>query len=159
MNDIRNIKQQLQKENKFDLILMDPPWENKHVKRTLKRRKLQSYTSDTIDGDKSDNTYEMLENGAIGNQLPIPELLKDNGYEQYEISAFSKQNHACEHNLNYWEFGDYLGVGCGASGKITTNSKQVIRTEKVKHPKGYLEAKNNYGQTGFILACANFYYP
>ncbi|ASK77894.1 YggW family oxidoreductase [Paraphotobacterium marinum] len=72
------------------------------------------------------------------------ELLKDNGYEQYEISAFSKQNHACEHNLNYWEFGDYLGVGCGASGKITTNSKQVIRTEKVKHPKGYLEAKNNY---------------
>ena len=103
MNDIRNIKQQLQKENKFDLILMDPPWENKHVKRTLKRRKLQSYSSDTIDGDKSDNTYEMLENDAIGSQLPIPELLKDNGIVVIYCTNSRKHQRALEQWLKDWK--------------------------------------------------------
>ena len=102
MNDIRNIKQQLQKENKFDLILMDPPWENKHVKRTLKRRKLQSYSSDTIDGDKSDNTYEMLENDEIGSQLPIPQLLKDNGILVIYCTNSRKHQRALEQWLKDW---------------------------------------------------------
>jgi len=70
------------------------------------------------------------------------ELLAEAGYQQYEISAYSKPEFQCQHNLNYWKFGDYLGIGCGAHGKITDTEKQVIyRTIKVKHPKGYLDKK------------------
>lgn len=68
------------------------------------------------------------------------QLLSDAGYKQYEISAFSKADKQCQHNLNYWQFGDYLGIGCGAHGKITdTLSNKIYRTVKVKHPKGYLD--------------------
>ena len=67
-------------------------------------------------------------------------LLNQAGYQQYEISAYSKPQYQCQHNLNYWKFGDYLGIGCGAHGKITDVNKQTIhRTVKVKHPKGYLD--------------------
>lgn len=73
-------------------------------------------------------------------------LLSDAGYQQYEISAFRlvKENEIddkqCQHNLNYWRFGDYLGIGCGAHGKITDIKKGIIqRMVKVKHPKGYLD--------------------
>jgi oxygen-independent coproporphyrinogen-3 oxidase len=67
-------------------------------------------------------------------------LLEDAGYKQYEISAYSKPEYQCKHNLNYWRFGDYLGIGCGSHGKITDVEQQKIyRTIKVKHPKGYLD--------------------
>ncbi|MBA6296736.1 radical SAM family heme chaperone HemW [Colwellia sp. MB02u-9] len=67
-------------------------------------------------------------------------LLNQAGYQQYEISAYSKPEFQCQHNLNYWKFGDYLGIGCGAHGKITDVEEQTIyRTVKVKHPKGYLD--------------------
>ena len=67
-------------------------------------------------------------------------LLADAGYQQYEVSAFSQSGKQCQHNLNYWQFGDYLGIGCGAHGKITDVESGVIhRTVKVKHPKGYLD--------------------
>lgn len=78
------------------------------------------------------------------------ELLSQAGYEQYEISAYSKPGHRCQHNLNYWQFGDYLGIGCGAHGKITvktsepSSSVEVIRTEKIKHPKGYMDLTKPY---------------
>ena len=79
------------------------------------------------------------------------ELLKAAGYEQYEISAYAKRTdnspkqHQCRHNLNYWKFGDYLGIGCGAHGKITDiASGRIIRTEKVKHPKGYMDMTKPY---------------
>lgn len=72
-------------------------------------------------------------------------LLKEAGYEQYEISAFSKANFQCQHNLNYWQFGDYLGIGCGAHGKISdAANNKVIRTVKVKHPKGYLDKNRSH---------------
>ena len=68
------------------------------------------------------------------------ELLAQAGYQQYEISAFSKPEFQCQHNLNYWQFGDYLGIGCGAHGKITdAKNNAIFRTIKVKHPKGYLD--------------------
>lgn len=67
-------------------------------------------------------------------------LLAENGYLQYEISGYSKPGFECQHNLNYWSFGDYLGIGCGAHGKITLPlENKVIRTTKIKHPKGYLD--------------------
>lgn len=75
-------------------------------------------------------------------------LLADAGYQQYEISAFSlttaEKNRQCQHNLNYWSFGDYLGIGCGAHGKITDVTTGLIqRTVKVKHPKGYLDSSRD----------------
>ncbi|MBY5921800.1 radical SAM family heme chaperone HemW [Ferrimonas balearica] len=66
-------------------------------------------------------------------------MLEAAGYRQYEISAWAQPGYQCEHNLNYWRFGDYLGIGCGAHGKITRADGSLLRTVKVKHPKGYLE--------------------
>jgi oxygen-independent coproporphyrinogen-3 oxidase len=78
-------------------------------------------------------------------QLEGQRLLAAHGYEQYEISAYSLAGHQCQHNLNYWRFGDYLGIGCGAHGKITELSTGLItRTEKVKHPKGYMDLSKPY---------------
>lgn len=72
-------------------------------------------------------------------------LLADAGYEQYEISAYSKPEYQCKHNLNYWKFGDYLGIGCGSHGKITDVEQQkIVRTIKVKHPKGYLDKNREH---------------
>ena len=72
-------------------------------------------------------------------------ILEAAGYEQYEVSGYSKAGYQCQHNLNYWRFGDYLGIGCGAHGKITLPAQnKLIRTEKVKHPKGYMEESQPY---------------
>ncbi len=67
-------------------------------------------------------------------------LLAEKGYRQYEISAYSKPGFECQHNINYWSFGDYIGIGCGAHGKFTLPlENKIIRTTKIKHPKGYLD--------------------
>lgn len=72
-------------------------------------------------------------------------LLAQAGYQQYEISGYSRPEHQCQHNLNYWRFGDYLGIGCGAHGKITDpDTARVMRTEKVKHPRGYMDLAKDY---------------
>ncbi len=72
-------------------------------------------------------------------------LLAAAGYQQYETSAYAKPGFQCQHNLNYWRFGDYLGIGCGAHGKITLlASQQIHRTVKVKHPKGYMDLSKPY---------------
>ena len=63
--------------------------------------------------------------------------LAELGYERYEVSAFSKDGKMCEHNKNYWMFGDFLGIGAGAHGKLTTESG-VMRTANVRTPKSYL---------------------
>lgn len=61
------------------------------------------------------------------------------GYSQYEISAYAQVDKQCRHNLNYWQFGDYLGIGAGAHDKITDMAQQTItRCWKVKHPDAYL---------------------
>jgi len=72
-------------------------------------------------------------------------LLTQAGYQQYEISGYAKPGYQCQHNLNYWRFGDYLGIGCGAHGKVTDAKTGVItRTEKVKHPRGYMDIIKPY---------------
>lgn len=72
-------------------------------------------------------------------------LLTNAGYQQYETSAYAKPGFQCQHNLNYWRFGDYLGIGCGAHGKITRPAtNDIIRTVKVKHPKGYMDLTKPY---------------
>lgn len=78
------------------------------------------------------------------------------GYVQYEISAYAKPGFECQHNLNYWRFGDYLGIGCGAHGKVTDLSQQqIIRTEKVKHPKGYMDLTKAYLTKQWQVASAD----
>jgi len=64
--------------------------------------------------------------------------LAEQGYLQYEISAYAKLDKQCQHNLNYWKFGDYLGIGAGAHSKITTNNK-ITRFHKPNHPNVYLQ--------------------
>lgn len=72
-------------------------------------------------------------------------LLKQAGFHQYEISGYCRPGFECQHNLNYWRFGDYLGIGCGAHGKITdVANHEIYRTVKVKHPRGYMELARPY---------------
>lgn len=72
-------------------------------------------------------------------QLACQAILAQHGFSQYEISAYSKPGLQCQHNLNYWRFGDYLGVGAGAHGKISMAlPQQIIRSSKPKHPEHYL---------------------
>ena len=66
-------------------------------------------------------------------------LLAAAGYRQYEVSAYAREGRRCRHNLNYWQFGDYLGVGAGAHGKLTAGGV-VRRRARHKHPRAYLEA-------------------
>ena len=69
------------------------------------------------------------------------DLLADAGYVQYEISAYGKDGRQCRHNVNYWEFGDYLGIGAGAHGKLSNRSEQRIeRYWKIRQPRAYLDA-------------------
>ncbi|MGL4735778.1 MAG: radical SAM family heme chaperone HemW [Enterovibrio sp.] len=77
-----------------------------------------------------DTLWEIFEQGAA--------LLQEAGFVQYETSAFCKPGFECQHNLNYWRFGDYLGIGCGAHGKIT--QEQITRTVKTSQPTRYLAA-------------------
>jgi oxygen-independent coproporphyrinogen-3 oxidase len=66
-------------------------------------------------------------------------LLAQHGYQRYEISAFAQSEHRCRHNLNYWQFGDYLGIGAGAHGKITDATQgSVHRYQKTRKPEDYL---------------------
>ena len=68
-------------------------------------------------------------------------LLAQAGYEQYEISAYAKNKQRARHNINYWQFGDYLGIGAGAHGKITQPKQaRIIRLWKTRLPKHYLDA-------------------
>ncbi len=71
-------------------------------------------------------------------QEKIEEFLAAHGYENYETSAFAKKNQQCQHNLNYWTFGDYLGIGAGAHSKLSFHDK-IIRQSRHKHPKRYME--------------------
>jgi len=73
-------------------------------------------------------------------QIDSQELLATRGYEQYEVSAYARSGRRSRHNLNYWEFGDYLGIGAGAHGKLTRLDQGgiVVRTTRVKQPREYL---------------------
>jgi putative oxygen-independent coproporphyrinogen III oxidase len=67
--------------------------------------------------------------------------LQEHGFNQYEVSAYAKDQKRCLHNLNYWQFGDYLGIGAGAHGKLTDMNGQAIeRLSKTRHPDDYMAA-------------------
>jgi putative oxygen-independent coproporphyrinogen III oxidase len=80
------------------------------------------------------------EDAAWRIQTAGQKLLADSGYVQYEVSAYARQGKRCRHNLNYWLFGDYLGIGAGAHGKLSVELPQrILRTVKPKQPREYLE--------------------
>ncbi|MGI9276060.1 MAG: radical SAM family heme chaperone HemW [Endozoicomonas sp.] len=73
------------------------------------------------------------------------EQLKQAGFLQYEISAYSRQGRQAAHNLNYWQFGDYIGIGAGAHGKLTDlQSGAICRNWKTRMPKDYLSAEKPF---------------
>ena len=71
-------------------------------------------------------------------------LLSEAGYQRYEVSAYAKKGQECKHNLNYWRFGDYIGIGAGAHGKISFPDK-VTRQLREKHPEQYMRAMETQG--------------
>jgi oxygen-independent coproporphyrinogen-3 oxidase len=71
-------------------------------------------------------------------QEKIEVILKEHGFDHYETSGFAKPGKQCRHNLNYWTFGDYLGIGAGAHSKLSFHDK-IIRQTRHKHPNRYLE--------------------
>jgi putative oxygen-independent coproporphyrinogen III oxidase len=75
-------------------------------------------------------------------QEQIEALLHDSGYEHYETSAFCKHKSPSRHNLNYWQFGDYLGIGAGAHSKLSYHNK-ITRETRHKHPKNFMENAEN----------------
>ena len=71
-------------------------------------------------------------------------LLESSGYKQYEVSAYATETYASIHNKNYWSFGDYLGIGAGAHGKLSLISEaKLIRTRKLRRPDHYTSALND----------------
>jgi putative oxygen-independent coproporphyrinogen III oxidase len=74
-------------------------------------------------------------------QIDSQHRLAKAGYEQYEVSAYAKDKKQCQHNVNYWRFGDYLGIGAGAHGKISDAAQQSItRRSKQKQPQAYIDS-------------------
>jgi putative oxygen-independent coproporphyrinogen III oxidase len=87
-------------------------------------------------------------------QQSCQSLLDENGYAQYEISAYAQPGRRCRHNLNYWQFGDYLGIGAGAHGKLTDTNGIRWRIWKVRHPANYLRDAGSTAGIGATTAVA-----
>lgn len=100
---------------------------------TIEPNTMFYYKTPTLPDD--DDLWDIFEHGH--------QKLTQAGYVQYEISGYSKPEYQCQHNLNYWRFGDYLGIGCGSHGKLSFSDGRIIRTTKTKHPRGYLAAFQN----------------
>jgi len=84
-------------------------------------------------------------------QIQGQELLAQHGFEQYEISAYAKSGKPCKHNINYWEFGDYLGIGAGAHGKITrADNSSIQRLWKHRQPLVYMETADKRAGTQLL---------
>ena len=71
-------------------------------------------------------------------------LLAAEGYAQYEVSAYARPGRQAQHNLNYWTFGDFLGIGAGAHAKRSTPDGRILRTWKTRLPKDYLDPSKDY---------------
>lgn len=114
-------------------IALNPPhlsW----YQLTIEPNTLFAYRPPTLPDD--DALWDIFEQGH--------QLLTQAGYKQYETSAYAKPDYQCQHNLNYWRFGDYLAIGCGAHGKVSNESGEILRYSKTKHPKGYLRGEYLY---------------
>lgn len=103
-------------------------------------------TPPSLPGDET--TWEMQEQGKA--------LLARHQLQQYEVSAYGLAEHFSQHNMNYWQFGDYLGIGAGAHGKLTdVKTQTVTRYWKRKHPREYLMQDNTYLAGSQIISAEN----
>jgi oxygen-independent coproporphyrinogen-3 oxidase len=74
-------------------------------------------------------------------QLESQARIAEHGFDQYEVSAYARPGRECRHNRNYWEFGDYIGIGAGAHGKLTdVRQSRISRTERPRSPREYMES-------------------
>ncbi|MFZ7282124.1 radical SAM family heme chaperone HemW [Avibacterium avium] len=101
---------------------------------TIEPNTMFAYRPPTLPDD--DALWDIFEQGH--------QILSQAGYGQYETSAYAKAGDQCRHNLNYWRFGDYLAIGCGAHGKLTFPNGDILRFSKTKHPKGYMRGEYLY---------------
>ncbi len=91
-------------------------------------------------------------------QIKAQQCLAEAGYRHYEISAYAQPGKQCQHNLNYWQFGDYIGIGSGAHGKLSdAYRQQIIRRSKFKQPQAYMQGSQrklstNSPKTSIIAA-------
>ena len=76
---------------------------------------------------------------AAAMQEAIEQLTQAAGLEHYEVSAYARPGHRSRHNLNYWAFGDYLGIGAGAHGKLSFHDR-IVRQARLRHPRAYMDA-------------------
>ncbi len=101
---------------------------------------------------------------AFSMQEACGQRLAEAGFDHYEVSAFAPRGQEARHNLNYWRFGDYVGVGAGAHGKLThTDTRTVIRTTKTRHPRAYMAAQGQHAniRTSNVVSetALHFEYP
>ena len=114
----------------LDTALALEPEHLSHYQLTLEPNTLFHHDPPPLPGD--DDVWAM--------QQACQQRLTTAGYEHYEVSAYTRARH-CLHNLNYWQFGDYVGIGAGAHGKITDAQQQHIRrTSKPRLPRDYIQA-------------------
>lgn len=78
-------------------------------------------------------------------------LLSQRGFKRYEVSAYCRDNQQCQHNRNYWLFGDYIGIGAGAHSKLTLIDR-VVRQQKARNPTRYMDPKLDYTHQEYDLA-------
>jgi putative oxygen-independent coproporphyrinogen III oxidase len=97
------------------------------------------------------NTYFANFPPKLPNEDEIDAILEQNlalleaaGYRRYEVSAYAQKDQECKHNLNYWRFGDYIGIGAGAHGKISFPDK-ITRQVRERHPETYMQAMESKG--------------
>lgn len=83
-------------------------------------------------------------------------LLKEQGFQQYEVSAYCRKLRECQHNLNYWQFGDYLGIGAGSHSKLSDfGESRIIRHSQVKNPRDYLDPQKKKTSKRHVVTVAD----
>jgi putative oxygen-independent coproporphyrinogen III oxidase len=105
-------------------------------------------------------TPELPDEDTIWNmQMAGQDILRQHGFQQYEVSAYALPNKECRHNRHYWEFGDYLGIGAGAHSKITqVPQASITRFSQVKHPRDYLDPQKRVPQNMQQLSEKDIYF-
>lgn len=95
------------------------------------------------------------EDNIISMELAGRSLLKQHGYKRYEVSAYAQKGKRSQHNMNYWEFGDYIGIGAGAHGKLTNSEGLIRRIANTRLPQHYLDRSAIKATTENILKPAD----
>lgn len=106
---------------------------------TIEPNTVFHHSPPTLPDDETTDQMQQQAQAALARQ----------GYQRYEVSAYARPDRQCRHNLNYWEFGDYLGIGAGAHGKLTDpGSRRIHRIWKIKHPDDYLATAGSVAGIG-----------